>query len=296
MPLISVTAAKIRADSSLGFSYKITQNEAKSIFITRVFPDGTFGRTHLKPGQQIISINGTNVNKTVDTSTFKAVLASLPAGDVTIVVRTHDEEHDISSVTFDCVCNVVNRNDGSIQRVIRSKMQTSADIIPETLLLAGVPRDVWLLIYALIEEELMPVSLACFKANEEYSKEMLIYSRDARSVFQPSTLTIKIAALNMIGVQTGILHNNVTLVATALKDRVNSILAKYNVMSAIATKEFKLPEYKQTSSNTLMLAVGLSFYPMNFLTISATPILTASAASAPLEEDVHMTVAGSVDD
>lgn len=292
MPLLSVTAAKIRADSSLGFSYKSTQNEG--IFITNVNPEGTFGQTHLKPGQQIISINGTNVSR-VDTSTFKAVLASLPAGDVTIVIKTHEEEHNISSVTFDCVCNVVNRNDRSIQRVIRSKMKSSADIIPETLLLAGVPRDVWFLIYSLVEEELMPVSLACFKANEEYSKEMLIYNRDARSALKPSALTVQKSTANMIGVQTGILHNNVTLVATALKDRVNSILAKYNVMSAIATKEFNLPKYKQTSSNTLMLAVGLSFYPMNFLTISATPIFTASAASAPLEEDVPMTVFGSVD-
>lgn len=294
MPLLSVTAAKIRADSSLGFSYKSTQNEG--IFITRVFPEGTFGQTHLKPGQQIISINGTNVSR-VDTSTFKAVLASLPAGDVTIVIKTHEEEHNISSVTFDCACNVVNQNDTSIQRVIHSKMQTDAGIIPETLLLAGVPRDVWFLIYSLVEEELMPVSLACFKANEEYSKAMLIYNRDARSAFKPSAVTVQKATANMIGVQTGILHNNVTLVATALKDRVNSILAKYNVMSAIATKEFNLPKYKiwETSSNTLMLAVGLSFYPMNFLTISATPIFTASAASAPLEEDMPMPVFGSVD-
>lgn len=174
-------------------------------------------------------------------------------------------------------------------------MKSSADIIPETLLLAGVPRDVWFLIYSLVEEELMPVSLACFKANEEYSKAMLIYNRDAQSALKPSALTVQKTTANMIGVQTGILHNNVTLVATALKDRVNSILAKYNVMSAIATKEFKLPKYKQTSTNTLMLAVGLSFYPMNFLTISATPIFTASAASAPLEEDVPMAVFGSVD-
>ena len=293
MPLLSVTAAKIRADSSLGFSYKSTQNEG--IFITNVNPEGTFGRTHLKPGQQIISINGTNVSR-VDTSTFKAVLASLPAGDVTIVIKTHEEELKICSVTFDCVCNVVKQNDTSIQRVIYSKMKSSADIIPETLLLAGVPRDVWFLIYSLVEEELMPVSLACFKANEEYSKEMFIYKRDARGALKPSAyLTVQKSTANMIGVQTGILHNNVTLVATALKDRVNSILAKYNVMSAIATKEFNLPKYKQTSSNTLMLAVGLSFYPMNFLTISATPIFAASAASAPLEEDVPMAVFGSVD-
>jgi hypothetical protein len=53
--------------------------------------------------------------------------------------------------------------------------------------------------------------------------------------------TEKIA--HMQGVQTGIFHNNVTLVATALKDRVSLMLAKYNIMAAIAPKKYKLPKY-----------------------------------------------------
>mmetsp|Transcript_6109 Transcript_6109/g.10337 ORF Transcript_6109/g.10337 Transcript_6109/m.10337 type:complete len:287 (+) Transcript_6109:63-923(+) len=286
MPILAVTAAKIRADSPLGFSYKFEPNEG--IFITNVSRDGLFCETHLKAGQQIISINGTDV-KTVDTNTFKAVLASLPAGDVTIVIRTH-EEHNICSVTFNCVCNhVINRQDGSIQRMIRSKMQTSVDIIPETLILADVPRDVWLLIYALIEEELMPVSLACFREKEEYAKEMFKYYRNVGKTSQKTA--------DMKGVHTGILHNNVTLVATALKDRVNSILAKYNIMSAIATKEFELPKYpNQTSPNKLMLAVGLKFYPMNFETVSAVavPISATSVTLCGSDEDVvSMSFAGS---
>lgn len=292
--ILSVTAAKTRADSPLGFSYKC---EPEGIFITNVSNDGLFRQTHLKAGQQIISINGTGV-KTMDTNTFKAVLASLPAGDVTIVIRTQ-EEHHICSVTFNCECKVLAGQDGSIRRMIRSKMHTGVDIMPLTLLRAGVPRDVWLLIYALIEEELMPVSLACFREKESYAKEMSEFWKGSGKASVQKTA-------NMKGVHTGILHNNVTLVATALKDRVNSILAKYNIMSAIATKEFELPKYsKQTSSNTLMLAVGLKFYPMNFETVAAVAVpisgsamtssfVTVSSITDENDDDVvSMSLAGS---
>jgi hypothetical protein len=269
MPILSVTATKTRADSKLGFKYTYsTSAAATDIFLSAVSESGTFGGTGLKPGQQIISINGTNIKK-IDPMSFKALLASIPVGDVTIIVRTNEVHH--SSVKFDCVCNTITRPDRPTQRTVRSKMTASNDVMPDTLTAAGVPRDVWLLIYALIEEELMPVSLKCFRANEEYSIEMQNYDTALKAVVDKKTEK----TANMKGVHVGILHNNVSLKATALKDQVNSLLARYNIMASIALKEYELPKYPgQQSSNTLMLAVGLNFYPMNFLTISAVPAST----------------------
>ncbi|KAL7430369.1 hypothetical protein ACHAXM_002162 [Skeletonema potamos] len=277
MSILSFTATKARADCPLGFKYTYSPTAAASdIFVSAVSETGVFGGTGLKPGQQIISINGESVKK-IDPMSFKALLASIPAGDVTIIVRTDEAHH--SSVKFDCVCNTITRPDRPTQRTVRAKMTGNNDIMPDTLTAAGVPRDVWLLIYALIEEELMPVSLICFRANEEYSIEMQNYALKA-------TVDKKTEkAANMKGVHLGILHNNVSLKATALKDQVNSLLARYNIMASIALKEYELPKYpEQKSSNTLMLAVGLNFYRMNFLTISAIP------ASAITDGNMSMTV------
>ena len=261
--ILSFTALKTQNDSPLGFSYTYSPNAATDIFVSAVSGSGIFGGTGLKPGQQIISINGTNT-KSIDQREFKALLRSLPAGDVTMIVRTDEAHH--SSVKFNCVCHTISHPGRPAQRTVRAKMATSSEIMPDTLTAAGVPKDVWLLIYSLIEEELMPVSVKCFRTNEEYTIGMQNYTMKAAT-------DVKIEKIaNMRGVQLGILHNNVSLQGIETKDRVNSLLARYNIMASIALKEYELPKYPtQRSPNTLMLAVGLNFYPMNFLTVSAVP-------------------------
>ena len=102
--------------------------------------------------------------------------------------------------------------------------------MPSTLFEAGVPTGTWFMIYTLIEEELLPVSLNCFRAIEQYNIQMKNYElnkgKNNWKVAEHGRMqTEKIA--HMQGVQTGIFHNNVTLVATALKDRVSLMLAKY---------------------------------------------------------------------
>jgi hypothetical protein len=58
--ILSFTALKTQNDSPLGFSYTYSPNAATDIFVSAVSGSGIFGGTGLKPGQQIISINGTN--------------------------------------------------------------------------------------------------------------------------------------------------------------------------------------------------------------------------------------------
>jgi hypothetical protein len=47
--------------------------------------------------------------------------------------------------------------------------------MPSTLFEAGVPTGTWFMIYTLIEEELLPVSLNCFRAIEQYNIQMKNY-------------------------------------------------------------------------------------------------------------------------
>lgn len=68
----------------------------------------------------------------------------------------------------------------------------------------------------------------------------------------------------MLGVQMGILHNNVTLVAMTIKDRVDALLAKYHVMAVMAYESIALPLCPgQKVSNDMTMAVGLNFYSMD---------------------------------
>ena len=300
MPILSITTTKTSQADKYGFGYKYY---ASKIFITNVSDSGIFGGTDLKAGQEVISING---SEPTDVASFKALLASIPAGDVTMIVRTHDAHHTQGSATFNCFSkrNVTRDRDGGrivrIQRTVHANMLTPIDAMPNVLKLAGVPRDVWFLIHTLIKKELMPVSLNCFKANEEYTIEMENYAyskmqnhsqKKSGTSFEREMARIEKTA-NMKSFQVGILHNNVTLAATAVKDRVNSMLAKYNITAAIATKEFALPpEYPgHSNSNTLMLAVGLNFYPMHFLTVSA----FAVPATVVTTDDNTMSSVGTV--
>jgi len=80
--LIVVAAQKETDTTKLGFTYKVLKN---SILIESVKPDGIFGSTELAKGQEIMSINGTNV-RGFARDQFRETLSSLPAGTVRIVV------------------------------------------------------------------------------------------------------------------------------------------------------------------------------------------------------------------
>jgi hypothetical protein len=91
----------------------------------------------------------------------------------------------------------------------------------------------------------------------------------------------------MKGVYLGILHNNVTLHAMAIKDQVNSILAKYHTIAVLAYDRIPLPGHADLSQSDMMIAVGFNFLSMNYLTVTAVPSPSASPDS--LEQIVQAT-------
>lgn len=92
---------------------------------------------------------------------------------------------------------------------------------------------------------------------------------------------------HMKGVYLGILHNNVTLHAMAIKDQVNSILAKYHTIAVLAYDRIPLPGHADLSQSDMMIAVGFNFLSMNYLTVTAVPSPSASPDS--LEQIVQAT-------
>ena len=62
-------------------------------------PLGLFGGTDLRCGQQLLRINGISLND-VDVDGIKAILSSLPAGDVSLIVRCTVSPSDGGVFTF----------------------------------------------------------------------------------------------------------------------------------------------------------------------------------------------------
>ena len=73
----------------------------------------------------------------------------------------------------------------------------------------------------------------------------------------------------------------------AIKDQVNSILAKYHTIAVLAYDRIPLPGHADLSQSDMMIAVGFNFLSMNYLTVTAVPSPSASPDS--LEQIVQAT-------
>ncbi|KAL7549067.1 hypothetical protein ACHAWF_012334 [Thalassiosira exigua] len=277
---VTVTVTKLRADSKLGFSY-ITHPEGVSV--ASVDEDGLFGGTDLKAGQEIICVNGIFLQKEMliqvesgvrrqkafDRAEMRALLASLPSGNVTLIVKPKPPSKD---------CRVIFKH-AMKDDIIRGSMEIEGNEMPKVLKKARVPWEQWWLVYTLISKELMPISLKCIAMNERYNCWMKAYVKDQISNKSSYHTKVRLEkSVHMMGVQTGILHNNVTLVATAVKDRINSILAKYHVVSSLYNKSISLPALPGDDSDTNHMAIAVGFvFHSDYLTVYATPIAPSVA-------------------
>lgn len=96
-------------------------------------------------------------------------------------------------------------------------MTLGIDNMPKALSDACVPLEKWWLIYTLIAEDILPASVKCVQSNEIYNNDLKAYIKQSaykKDLFEET--------MHMKGVQTGILHNNVTLVA--MRSRIESII------------------------------------------------------------------------
>jgi hypothetical protein len=264
MPILAVSAKKPHANSKLGFNCKLVRDK---VFVTSVVRSGIFGNSDLKYGQEILRINSTSLQK-ISYEELVSVLDSLPSGDVTLIVRSEAPMNE--GVLFKTTTYRDPRQGGTR---IKGQMKSRIDDMPQILRDAAVPQDKWWLIYTLVMEELLPESLSCIQSNHVYNRDMKSYLKVQKSNYTNTGLE---KAIHMKGTQTGILHNNMTLIAMAVKDRINSILAKYHVTAVLAYESIELPQYPgQKSPNSMTIAVGFNFYSMDYLTVCAVPTTSA---------------------
>lgn len=261
MHIQSITVTKPHAAAKLGFKCNVT---SRSATITSVDEHGLFAGTDLRTGQEILRINGTAVPG-IGSDAVMALLASLPSGDVSLIVKS----------------NEASTNNRAIFKAnstgTRYWMERRITEMPQILRDASVPQAKWWWIYSLIQEELMPASTTCIQSNERYNYYVhtLLKSKDL------STMISHDKAIH--GTQLGILHNNVTLVAMSVKDRVNAILSSYHITAVLAYESIDLPRHpSQKDNNQMAVAVGLNFVSMEYLTVCAVPAEQAITYTMPI--------------
>lgn len=117
---------------------------------------------------------------------MRALLASLPSGEIKIIIKLKRPPKD--GETFECTAS-------------HGTMRTGSDDMPIILKDSCVPLDKWWLMYTLILEELMPISLKCIQSNMLYNGDMKTYLSDQKLNYTDTTWE---KLVHMKGVQTGI--------------------------------------------------------------------------------------------
>jgi C-terminal processing protease CtpA/Prc len=96
--ILKIDAVKPTKESKLGFMYKVLDD---GVIVASVNDTGIFANTALTKGQEIVSINGKNVQK-MKKDNFRAHLLSLPAGAVSFIVVDKPKKWSKSGTTLAC--------------------------------------------------------------------------------------------------------------------------------------------------------------------------------------------------
>ena len=96
--ILKIDTAKPTADSKLGFMYKVLDD---GIVVASVNDSGIFANTALAKGQEIVSINGKNVQK-MTKDKFRAYLSTIPAGTVSFIVVDKPKKWSKRGTTLTC--------------------------------------------------------------------------------------------------------------------------------------------------------------------------------------------------
>eukprot|EP00984_Skeletonema_dohrnii_P018637 scaffold8739_cov69-Skeletonema_dohrnii-CCMP3373.AAC.1 len=132
---------------------------------------------------------------------------------------------------------------------------------------AGVPSNTFSKIYTLIESELLPPAMALRSHETTYDKEMQSYTGKQMvkggivGFGTESNHEKKVLQMVKQGAQ---LQRNVDLKAGQVKDQINAMLTRYNIMATVALESRRLVKYssKQKQANAALDVVGIQFFPI----------------------------------
>lgn len=241
MSILVVKASKPLADSKLGFTYSLTAGEACTV--TAIKKDGLFGGTELRPGQELLLVNGSSTR--VGLQDMGDLLKSLPKGTVTLIVREPaggDAPSTADEATFQLArkCSVTKNK--MLKILQHSRMKREINEMPPLLQERGVPEQDWCEIYTLIGRDLVAATddFVTKKDRADLAK-----AQKPKAESHASRTDAHVEALH----KSIVAQQKCLIAVSEVKSRVNAILAEFGLVASEVYE--KLGEQK--------VATGLRF-------------------------------------
>ena len=245
------TRTKPNPDSKVGIGFART-NDGR-ITITRIQDSGLFAGSGLLPGQELLSINGTEMRgKSLD-----VVLVTLKSieGQVTINAGPGKQSARLS-------CSLTTRG----TKVTLDFNSSQISQVPAFLGSMGVSKRKWSRLAESFQTELLPSVQQLLTMDQILASEMNAYTSKQMGkgyvgFGQESNHEKKVF---MMTHQAAILHSNLILVANNILCKANALLNGNGVMAELEYTLKTLPNYssKQTGRNTISIPTMILFTPI----------------------------------
>jgi hypothetical protein len=255
----TATITKQSKNQSIGIGLKETD---AGLTISSINSEGPLSQTCLKPGMKLLAINNIEVS-------------GLSSREAVQIMKDAEGKLALSAVdfvpaniTFQVAVSRVRNDNGQInERVLATMKRDINNATPTIFMEAGVPSNTFSKIYTLIESELLPPAMALRSHETTYDKEMQSYTGKQMvkggiiGFGTESNHEKKVLQMVKQGAQ---LQRNVDLKAGQVKDQINAMLARYNIMATVALESRRLVKYssKQKQANTALDVVGIQFFPI----------------------------------
>lgn len=238
--------------------------------ITRVFDSGLFGGSGLLPGQELLSVNGTDMRgKSLD-----EVLATLQSIESEITINAGPGKQ-IGKL----YCSL--QKNGTKTTLHFSSQQASR--VPPFLGSMGVSQRKWSRLVESFQTQLLPAIQQSLTMDQVLGNEMTAYTgkqmgKGYVGFGQESHHEKKVFLMTH---QSAIQHSNLTMVAQNVLTKANALLNCHGVMAELDFTVKGLPNYstKQRGKNTISYPTMILFTPIDDDDSAATG--RASVSSAP---------------
>jgi hypothetical protein len=242
--MTTVTIIRESPDSPFGVSYKSVDDK---VILTVVKESSPFHSTTIRPGYELISVNGTKLSG-MAISDVKAVLTSIQTSEVVIEARPVTDP-----------CKFVFPLEGVARGTTYHKPP-----VPSLFTVKNVPDRNWERIFQAFSGEVLPELKIYLRMNTVFKTEMLDYTgkQMAKGYVGFGQESHHEKKMFMITNQTATVHGNVVLVASNVLARSNALLNSHGIISELVFENVESLQYstKQSGSrNYVKLPVGLRF-------------------------------------
>lgn len=254
MSSLQFNAVVTKASKTTRLGVSLSARSRGPHIVSVVASDGLIASSGLVPGTLLTHINNIALK---DLSSDQAIALLKDAVGELKLVGTKPEP----AMTFLINKSLPTGPGPAAARATTCKMNASTcDSLFGT---AKVPNDASRRIYAMVEDEMLPIAFHGYLMHNIFYTEMKSYTvkQMTKGFVGFGTESSHEAQVLMMTSQLATLQRNETLIATQVKDKANAILSKYGIMATYALDTEPLRHYRKSASDNFMISiVGLSFH------------------------------------